>query len=625
MCGICGISHSDARVPERSTLETMTKAILHRGPDSDGFHVEPGVGLAMRRLAIVDVAGGDQPIPNEDESLWIVFNGESHNYPELYADLVRRGHEFRTQSDTECILHLYEEYGDDCVHHLRGQAAIAIWDKKKKKLFLARDRMGKKPIYYTVQNGTLYFASELSALLTALPHKPSIDLEAVDLYLSLQYIPDPRTVYQGIHKLPPAHRLAWQNGAVKLEQYWDFSYQPKHTASEDELIEELRALLKEAVKMRLIAEVPLGAHLSGGIDSSIIVALMAELSDAPVKTFSVGFEEAQFSELAYARAVAQKYSTDHHEFILQYGDIPATLETITRHFGEPFADSSAIPLYHISKMTREHVTVVLNGDGGDEDFAGYQRYWLDPLANRYLKAPRFLTRGLIPSIARMLPDASDRPVGQSLVNGLKRLHQLPEIDARASILRWSSYFSPRQRTQLWKPSFQFNADNAQSLLAERFDSAAGSYLDKTLYTDLHSYLPGDLLVKADRMAMAASIEARSPFLDHKVVEWSARVPDQFKVKGRSGKYLLKKAFADYLPENVRNHRKQGFGIPVGAWFRGPLHGWAKELLLESESPLVEWFEKKTLSSLLEEHRAGRNDHGKRIYALAMLALWKQNS
>ena len=622
MCGICGISYSDERVPERSTLTAMTQAILHRGPDSDGFHVETGVGLAMRRLAIVDVAGGDQPIPNEDESMWIVFNGESHNYPELYADLVRRGHEFRTQSDTECILHLYEEYGDDCVHHLRGQAAIAIWDKKKKKLFLARDRMGKKPIYYAVQNGTFYFASEISALLAALPHKPAINIEAIDLYLSLQYIPDPLTIYQGIHKLPPAHRLTWQNSAVKIEKYWDFSYQPKHTTSEEDLIEELRALLKEAVKMRLIAEVPLGAHLSGGIDSSIIVALMAELSDAPVKTFSVGFEEVQFSELEYARAVAQKYSTDHHEFILQYGDIPATLETITRHFGEPFADSSAIPLYHISKMTREHVTVVLNGDGGDEDFAGYQRYWLDPLANRYLKAPRFLTRSLIPSIARMLPDSSDRPVGQSLVNGLKRLHQLPEIDARASILRWGSYFSPRQRAQLWKSDFRFDADNAQSLLAERFDSAEGSYLDKTLYTDLHTYLPGDLLVKADRMAMAASIEARSPFLDHKVVEWSARVPDQFKVRGRSGKYLLKKAFADYLPEIVRNHRKQGFGIPLGAWFCGPLHGWAKELLLGSGSPLAEWFEKQTLSTLLEEHRTGRTDHGKRIYALAMLALWK---
>jgi asparagine synthase (glutamine-hydrolysing) len=496
-----------------------------------------------------------------------------------------------------------------------------LWDRKNKKLLLARDRMGKKPLHYTIQNNTLYFASELSALLAALPHKPEINLEAIDLYLSLQYIPDPLTAYQGIYKLPPAHRLVWQNGMAKTERYWDYAYQPKHAASEAELIEELRVLLKEVVKMRLISEVPLGAHLSGGIDSSIIVALMAELSDAPVKTFSVGFEEEKFSELEYARAVAQKYSTDHHEFILKYGDIPDTLEKITYHFGEPFADSSAIPLYHISKLTREHVTVVINGDGGDEDFAGYQRYWLDPLANQYLRAPHFLTRRLIPSIAHLLPDSSDRPVGQSLVNGLKRLPQLTQIDSRASILRWGSYFSPRQCAQLWKPEFKFKADNAQSLLAERFDSAEGSFLDKTLYTDLHTYLPGDLLVKADRMAMAASIEARSPFLDHKMVEWSARVPDQFKVRGRSGKYLLKKAFANYLPENVKSHRKQGFGIPVGAWFRGPLHNWVRELLTTNGNTLNQWFDRKILNSILEEHRAGRVDHGKRIYALTMLALW----
>ncbi|MEP6894543.1 MAG: asparagine synthase (glutamine-hydrolyzing), partial [Chloroflexota bacterium] len=486
---------------------------------------------------------------------------------------------------------------------------------------LARDRMGKKPLYYTIQNKTIYFASELSALLLALPNKPEINLEAIDLYLSLQYVPDPLTAYQGIYKLPPAHTLVWQDGAAKLNRYWDYIYQPKSNATENQLIDELRALLKESVKMRLISEVPLGAHLSGGIDSSIIVALMAELSDAPVKTFSVGFEEEKFSELEYARAVAQRYATDHHEFILKYGDIPSTLEKITYHFGEPFADASAIPLYHISKMTREHVTVVINGDGGDEDFAGYQRYWLDPLANRYLRAPQFLTRNLIPSIAYFLPDSSDRPVGQSFVNGFKRLHQLPEIDARASILRWGSYFSPRQRAQLWKPEFKFKSDNAQALLAERFDSVEGSFLDKTLYTDLHTYLPGDLLVKADRMAMAASIEARSPFLDHKMVEWSARVPDQFKVHGRSGKYLLKKAFADYLPDKVKSHRKQGFGIPVGTWFRGPLHDWAKELLTSKESSLNQWFDQKVVSSMLAEHRAGQVDHGKRIYALTMLALW----
>ena len=621
MCGICGISYSDHQIPEQGIVESMTRAIVHRGPDSDGFHVESGVALGVRRLAIIDVKGGDQPIPNEDESLWIVFNGESHNFPDLYADLVRRGHEFRTRTDTECILHLYEEYGDDCMTHLRGQAAFALWDRKNRKLLLARDRMGKKPLYYTIQNGMLYFASELSALFAALPHKPAIDLEAIDLYLSLQYIPDPLTAYQGVYKLPPAHRLIWQNGHAKVEQYWDFSYQPKHTASEEQLIEELRALLKKAVRMRLISEVPLGAHLSGGIDSSIIVALMAELSNAPVKTFSVGFEEEAFSELEYARAVAQRYSTDHHEFILKYGDIPSTLETLTYHFGEPFADASAIPLYHISKLTREHVTVVLNGDGGDEDFAGYQRYWLDPLANTYLRAPQFLTRELIPSMVRALPDNSDRPVGQSLVNGLKRLHQLPEIDARASILRWGSYFSPRQRSQLWKREYSFKPENAQRLLAERFDSAEGSFLDKTLYTDLHTYLPGDLLVKADRMAMAASIEPRSPFLDHELVEWSARLPDHLKVRGRSGKFLLKKAFADYLPENVRRHRKQGFGIPLSAWFRGPLQGWSKDLLLSNGSSLSQWFDSRMILSLLEEHRAGRVDHGKRIYALTMLALW----
>jgi len=623
MCGICGISPSDNRIPERSLIEKMTKAIVHRGPDSDGFHVESGVGLGVRRLAIIDVEGGDQPIPNEDESLWIVFNGESHNFPDLYAELVKRGHEFRTRSDTECILHLYEEYGDNCVKRLRGQAAFALWDNKKRRLLLARDRMGKKPLYYTVQNGTLYFGSELSAILAALPHKPEIDLEAIDLYLSLQYIPDPFTAYQGIHKLPPAHTLVWQNGQIKLNRYWDFSYQPKHTTSEEELSEELRALLKESVKMRLISEVPLGAHLSGGIDSSIIVALMAELSDAPVKTFSVGFEEESYSELEYARAVAQKYSTDHHEFILKYGDIPSTLEKITDHFGEPFADPSALPLYHLSKLTRQHVTVALNGDGGDEDFAGYHRYWLDGYANAYTRAPHFLTRQLIPSITRRLPDRSDRPAGHSLVNGLKRLEQLTEFDSRASILRWGSYFSPHQRAQLWKREYwqTFKADNAQSLLTERFDSAEGSFLDKTLSTDLHTYLSGDLLVKADRMTMAASLEGRSPFLDHKVVEWSARVPDQLKVRGRSGKYLLKKAFDSYLPENVKQHRKQGFGIPIGVWFRGPLYDWAGELLNANGNSLNRWFDRNAMNSLLEEHRAGRVDHSKRIYALTMLALW----
>ena len=623
MCGICGLSYSDHRIPERALLEKMNAAIAHRGPDSDGFHADAGVGLAMRRLAIIDVSGGDQPISNEDGSIWIIFNGECYNYPEMRAELERRGHRLSTKTDTECVVHFYEDESDDCVKRLRGMFAFALWDEKKKRLLLARDRLGKKPMYYTIQDGTFYFGSELNAILGVLPHKPEIDLEAIDLYLSLQYVPDPLTVYRGVFKLPPAHTLVWENGAARIQRYWDYSYQPKWTASEDELIEELRSRLREAVKMRLLSERPLGAHLSGGIDSSIIVALMAESASGPVKTYSAGFQEQNFTELPYARAVAEKYSTDHHEFTLTYGDIPATLEKIAAHFGEPFADSSAIPLYHLSVMTREHVTVALNGDGGDEDFAGYQRYWLDGFADAYARAPRFLTRGLVPSITGLFPDNADRPVGQSLINGLKRLEQLPEIDRRASILRWGSYFSPRQRAALWKPEFRFDSNNAQNLLARQFDSAEGSYLDKTLYTDLHTYLPGDLLVKADRMTMAASLEGRSPFLDHEIVEWAARVPDQFKVRGRSGKYLLKKAFAKELPKSIHSRGKQGFGIPVSAWFRGPLYDWSRQRLLGAGSPLLRWFKPSALANILEEHRSARVDHGKRLYALSMLAVWAE--
>ncbi|MGH2582414.1 MAG: asparagine synthase (glutamine-hydrolyzing) [Anaerolineales bacterium] len=606
-------------------LEKMNAAIAHRGPDSDGFHLDDGVGLAVRRLAIIDVKGGDQPITNEDNSLWIVFNGECYNYPEMRQELERRGHQFATKTDTECILHFYEDEGDACVQRLRGMFAFALWDEKKQRLLLVRDRLGKKPLFYTVQDGTLYFASELSALLSVLPQKPEINLEAIDLYLSLQYVPDPLTAYQGVYKLPPAHRLVWQDGSLDVNRYWDYEYQPKWQASEDELAEELRVRLREVVKMRLLSEVPLGAHLSGGIDSSIVVALMSEFASGPVKTFSAGFEEEHFTELPYARAVAEQYATDHHEFTLTYGDIPSTLQKISYHFGEPFADPSAIPLYHLSTLTRQHVTVALNGDGGDEDFAGYQRYWLDGLADHYVHAPRFVTRSLVPFIAGFFPDRSDRPVGRSLVNGIKHLGQLPEVDARASILRWSSYFSKSQRAGLWKPELwrTFAPDNAESWLVERFDSIEGSRLDRTLYTDIHTYLPGDLLVKADRMTMAASLEGRSPFLDHEIVEWTARLPDELKVKGKSGKQLLKKAFASILPSKVLGRGKQGFGIPVSAWFRGPLYDWARQMLLAESAPLHHWFEPTALNTLLEDHRSGRLDHGKRLYALIMLGIWMQ--
>jgi asparagine synthase (glutamine-hydrolysing) len=462
--------------------------------------------------------------------------------------------------------------------------------------------------------------------LKALPMRPEIDLEAIDLYLSLQYVPEPRTIYRGVYALAAAHTLVWEGGNADTWRYWDYSYGPKLTGDEDDLADELRERLREAVRMRLISEVPLGAHLSGGIDSSIVVALMAELTDVPVKTFSVGFEEGGFSELPYARAVAGRYGTDHHEFLLTYSNLPGTLQEVAGHLGQPFADPSAIPLLHLSRLTRQTVTVALNGDGGDEDFAGYQRYWLDPLANLYLRLPHWITDTVVPSVARRLPDRSTRPVGQSPVDGLKRLEQIARVDARASILRWGSYFSMAQRQTLWRPDLwrDFCTHNAEALIIAAFERAQGSFLDRTLFADVHTYLPGDLLVKADRMTMAASLEARSPFLDHELVEWCARLPDSMKIRG-GGKYLIRKAFATYLPENVKRHRKQGFGIPLSAWFRGPLANWSRELLLSTDSPLQRWFDPRVLGRMIADHAEGRVDHGKRLYALSMLAVWAMES
>jgi len=621
MCGICGILHPDDRPVDPVVIRRMNTSLRHRGPDGEGYYEQPGVALAMRRLAIIDLVSGDQPIANEDGSLWIVFNGEIYNFPELRVDLEKRGHRFKTNTDTECILHLYEEHGDGCVDRLRGMFAFALWDVKTRRLLAARDRLGQKPFYYAQQGGGFFFSSELNSLLEALPARPELDLAALDQYLGLQYIPEPQTAYTGIHKLPAGHLLAWQAGKKEIRRYWDLDYLPKWNAPEAQLVDELRHLLRQAVRMRLISDVPLGVHLSGGIDSSIVTAMMSEAGSAPVKTFSVGFEEAAFSELGYARAVAERYATDHHEFILNYGDIPELLPCLLFHLGEPLADPSIIPLYHLSQLTRQNVTVALNGDGGDEAFAGYPRYWLDPWADRYLGLPRFMTRGLIPVVVDHLPDRGDRPVGASLVNGLKRLEQLTEVDRRASLLRWGSYFSPSQRSALWKHQFRDALDfrKGESLLVGYFEAApAQSGLDRTLYMDIKTYLPGDLLVKADRMSMATSLEGRSPFLDHELMAWAARLPERYKLRGRTGKYLLRKAFRDQLPASVLQHRKQGFGIPVGAWLRGPLREWSRGII---SSQLGDWFSEKALAQLFREHDSQQADHGKRLWALVVLASW----
>ena len=626
MCGICGILLRDRAKVETQVLQKMNTAITHRGPDGEGYYQRPGIGLAMRRLAIIDLVSGDQPITNEDETVWVIFNGEIYNFPALRADLEKRGHTFRTHSDTECIVHLYEEYRDDCVKHLSGMFAFALWDEKNQRLLLARDRLGKKPIYYTEQAGGLFFSSELPSLLLALQGygiPARISRRVMDAYLSLQYIPEPYTPFEHVFKLPAAHRMIYDGFDFRLERYWDLEYLPKWRGNEDELAEELRGRVRAAVEMRLISDVPLGAHLSGGIDSSIVVACMAQASTQPVKTFSVGFQEQAFSEVAYAREVAQRYSTDHHEFTLTHEHLPETMQTLVAHLGEPLADPSIIPLYHLARLTRQSVTVALNGDGGDEAFGGYSRYWLDPIANQYLRLPSWITRGVVPGLASLLPERADRPAGDSLVNGLKRLEQLPGIDRRASILRWGSYFSPAAKNSLWRenlPSTTLILD-AEAYLVQHFDEAhADSYLDRTLYTDITTYLPGALLVKADRMTMANSLEARSPFLDHELMEWAARLPESMKVRQFRGKYLLRKAFHEALPESIQRRGKQGFGIPVGMWLREGLGDWSRQVLLDRRMTAT-WFNRHTIETLLDEHGQGRVDHGKRLWALLMLGLW----
>lgn len=624
MCGIAGIIAPTGQRPSRETLAAMAGAIAHRGPDGQGFHLHERAGLAHCRLAIIDLATGDQPMRNEDGSLWIVFNGEIYNHLQLRRELLDKGHVFATTSDTEAILHAYEEYGPRCVERLRGMFAFAIWDQRSGSLFAARDPMGKKPFYYALHEGHFLFASEPAALLAYPGMSREPDLLALHHYLSLQYVPDPQSAFRDVRKLPPAHSLFWKDGALSTQRYWQLEFEPKWQASEEELAQELRERLTESVRIRLMSEVPLGAHLSGGIDSSIITALMAGLCDTPVKTFSIGFKEAAFSELHKARAVAERYGTDHHEFLVEFGHVPDTLAQVVAHVGEPFADPSALPSYYLARETRTKVTVALNGDGGDELFAGYQRYWLDPLAAPYAALPRLLTQRLIPALLDLIPEPQDRPIETNWVAGLKRLAQVAGISPKASILRWGSYFTPEQALNLWRAAPRAllapQAD-AQALLSALFDAArAQTFLDRTLATDLGAYLPGDLLVKADRMAMAHGLEGRSPLLDHTLAEWAARLPVNLKMRGRTGKYLLRTAFADLLPPAVTAQGKQGFGIPVGKWLREDLSGWLRELLLGGLAA-KSLLRPEALGAILDEHARGRVDHGKRLWALAALELW----
>ena len=615
MCGIAGQVSSDGVDPQ--LLHAMREALHHRGPDGGGEYVDGNGALAMRRLAILDVAGGDQPIYNEDKSIIIVFNGEIYNFQELRANLVARGHRFSTNTDTECVVHLYEEDGEDCVQRLRGMFAFAIYDKPRDRLFLARDRVGKKPLYYRLYKGGIAFASELKALIQDPTVPRSVDLVALHHFLTLQYVPAPWSIYEGIRKLPPAHTLLFENGRPMLRRYWRLDFSPGDPMSEDEAAEELRRQILEATGIRLMSERPIGAFLSGGVDSSIVVAAMAQQTSGPVKTFSIGFEESAFDERHYARRVASLYGTDHTEHVVRASALDV-LPTLVWHYDEPFADSSAIPTFYVAQVTREQVTVALNGDGGDESFGGYRRYVANAMAARFP-----LPSLLHPLAARLGRALASRGAPRSVMRlsgqFLRMWGGAPEI----RYAKLMSYFDTEQKHSLYTSRMReaTRGIDSYALIEQAYaESSASDLVNRTLEVDINTYLPGDLLYKVDIATMANSLEARSPLLDQRLMEFAARLPSSLKVRGRATKYLLKKAAEPWLPRDLLRRPKMGFGVPLESWLRGELKDLAWDALTDSTARSRGLFEPAAVRGILEAHGKGE-DHSSRIWALLQFELW----
>jgi asparagine synthase (glutamine-hydrolysing) len=608
----------------------MCKTMRHRGPDDEGYYLNGRLGLGQRRLSIIDLVSGQQPLSNENGTIWVTFNGEIYNFQELRDQLQQLGHRFVTHSDTEVIVHAYEQYGAECVKRFRGMFAFALWDEGEQSLLLARDRIGKKPLFYSEVANQFVFASELQALMAypAIGREP--EPTAIDDYLTYGYIPAPKTAFKGVYKLEPGHYLivkmtASGSGFEKCgpKPYWQLEYMPKLNISEAEAAAELLQMLQEAVKLRLIADVPVGALLSGGTDSGIVVALMSQLCDQPVKTFSIGFVERDFNELPHARRVAQMYGTDHHEFIVR----PQALEVLphlVRHYGEPFADSSASPTYYVAKLTRQHVKVALNGDGGDECFAGYERYLGGILADRYQLLPGSVRRRVIEPLVSLIPESLPQ---QNRLRQTKHLLQVAGQPFAHRYLQWITYFRPEQKRELYTPEFwnQLAGYEGQMWLLHQLITCHDGLdrLDAMLATDVQSYLPYDLLVKMDIATMANSLEARSPFLDHKVMEFCAKLPCSYKLRGTTLKYLLKKVGKDLLPPENMARRKMGFGVPVGKWMRSELRLMIEEMLLTSTACVRNYFQSEPLCQLVYSHLNGEQDNSYRLWALLCLELWHQ--
>ncbi|MET0648481.1 MAG: asparagine synthase (glutamine-hydrolyzing) [Pyrinomonadaceae bacterium] len=617
MCGIAGFVGETGFGLEgrREVLGRMLRVITHRGPDEDGALVEGQAAIGMRRLSIIDLAGGHQPLSGCDPRLQIVFNGEIYNFRELKKDLEARGHRFHTNSDTEAIVHAYEEFGAACVERLRGMFGFALWDARDDSLFVARDRVGKKPLYYArTPRGALVFGSELKCLLAHPEVGRETNAEALDAYLTWGYVPDPLSVFEGVEKLLPGHHLTFKDGELKIEEYWDFPQEEGGSRREEDYLEELRALLDESVRVRLVADVPLGAFLSGGVDSSAVVGLMARNSDRPVKTFSIGFNEDSYDELKYARVAARHFQTEHHEFVVT-PDICSVVDELAWHFDEPFADSSAIPTYVVSKLAREHVKVVLSGDGGDELFAGYTRYVVDRRRGGFERLPRFVREGLMQPAARLMPHGA---------RGRNFIHDVA-YDALERYLESVSVFTRLMKTELYTEEFrrlagdESRAPAAFRAVAERAPS--GDALDRLLYLDSKTYLPGDILVKVDRMSMAASLEARTPLLDHKLIEFVGRIPSSLKMKGLVTKHIFKAAVRDLVPSEILDRPKQGFGVPIEQWINRQLRDRVRGTLTEPRTLRRGVTDPNYVTVMLDEHERGRRDHSTRLWALFMLELW----
>ena len=622
MCGILGFINTDLTRPaDEQIARAMSAAITHRGPDDEGFYFKQNVAMGMRRLSIIDLATGRQPISNEDGSVWVVFNGEIYNFPELRRRLLARGHQFGTHSDTEVIVHLYEDHGDELVDHLNGMFAFALWDERRRRLLIARDRMGEKPLYFTRTANALIFASELKSLVVHPEVERRVNLLALRKYLQYEFVPSPHTMIEGVHKLRPAHRLIFEKGAWRTEPYWRLSYEGERLKiGEDEAAEEVHDRLREAVRMRLISDVPLGVLLSGGIDSSAVAALACEAAEGRVKTFSIAFEEKSFDESSYARLVANHLGTEHYEQRFTEREMLEIVPEIPRLLDEPLGDGSLIPTFLLSRFTRERVTVALGGDGGDELFAGYPTYAAHRVADYFRALPRFVREGLIePAVAR-LPVSTDN---LSFDFKAKRFVQGAALPLGERHTVWMGSYTAAQQRLLLSPEVLSACPDEEVFDEVRiYDLQNGhDVVEQMMTLDATHYLPECVLFKVDRASMAASLETRAPFLDHMLIEFLTKLPVGLKLRGLTGKYILKRSMRDRLPQQIIKRPKKGFGMPVAKWVKGELRTFVRDAFAPERLKRRGLFNADYVGRLLDEHERGMADHRKLIWTLLMFEIW----